>query len=209
MALGRGLSSLIPNRRVQDPADALEAIDSMVVVEETQETLAKEEPAQAEAASQSVGIPVFEEDDDDSVDEQESPVKNTFEDFSQLEGEPEMPIPQKPFVTPLELDPQEDSDLIDLAAQVSSAKQEQSVQEDVASPAVAEAVSQQEETVTADVVRQEEAETVSTWPCTRSAIRCRRSSRRVRSVLRDCRIGGRDSRSWLPVPSARCQVVED
>lgn len=89
MPLGRGLASLIPDRQVKDPDD-----------------------------DGTIGVPVIEEEESQAVETQAPkaiPVSNTFDDFSQLEGGEEMPLPVKPLVTPLELDPEKDADLIHLA----------------------------------------------------------------------------------------------
>lgn len=172
MALGRGLASLIPNRRIKNPDEALEngemeEIDSMEIVEEVAEETTPE------AIPAPIGIPVVEEDEDsfdtpietssvveetnepetieasqdvleanpdtpemttssleEVIDEIEAPeaaqtgIKDSFDDFGQLEGDDEVPLPVKPLVTPLELDPETDAELIDLARHGAPRKEE-------------------------------------------------------------------------------------
>lgn len=173
MAIGRGLASLIPNRRTQDldeDFDEIEAIDSMEEVENTAEDTptAEAEPAAEVESGNTVGIPVVEEDDEDGLDvpvaEEEAseemtaqvadepvaeveevetaegdevfdeleledddidtPIEDTFDDFGQLNDGEELPAPVKPLITPLELDPEEDADLIDIARQAARSKED-------------------------------------------------------------------------------------
>lgn len=205
MASGRGLASLIPNRRIQDPDDVeeVEEIDTMEEIglaEDEQQGAGTEDSGDDTA----VGVPVVEEDEDtpdeslaatenvtvdvqadgdelenemyepvadvpaeaaeDTItggdedvvededieeplaaleeeaiadDEREAvensaeleddvlpEIEDTFDDFSQLNDDEAMPMPAKPLVTPLELDPEQDADLIDLARKAARRKEE-------------------------------------------------------------------------------------
>lgn len=74
-------------------------------------------------------------------------LENSIDDFSQLEGEPEIPIPPKPAVTPLELDPENDADLYEIAEKAAQeTKMPEKVTASVAQVVVKKAVPSKSET---------------------------------------------------------------
>lgn len=149
MALGRGLASLIPNRWVKDPdeLDDIDAIDTMEgtegelsdeseedivgvpVVEEDEDSVdmpvAQEEAEEIVVQEQEEDEPLEQEEITAQVEDvpQEDTVEDSFDDFSQLNDGETLPMPGKPSTTPLELDPEEDADLIDLARQAARSKE--------------------------------------------------------------------------------------
>ncbi|MBI1833653.1 MAG: ParB/RepB/Spo0J family partition protein [Candidatus Andersenbacteria bacterium] len=131
MALGRGLASLIPHRKVQDADEVLDELDNQIEsADEVIETTVEE--------TQAVSIPVAQESDDNDLFETEEgeaesvevvtpektvehkPEEAIMEDFRQLEGGPEIEMPPKPNVTPLEFDPETDSDLFEIAGRAAA-----------------------------------------------------------------------------------------
>ncbi len=119
--LGRGLASLIPKRDASDAQDALDQIDKMELEEEM-----AAKPAAPKKAGKKVSV---------------------LEDFEQLDGDDAEPMPDKPLVTPLTLDPITDEVVVAAAV----------VAEEIVTPAAKKQVSVQE-------VTDEEEMTVSEEP---------------------------------------------
>lgn len=93
-ALGRGLASLIPRRESQNAKEVLDQIDSMEEIKETDVAASRSSSGRGEdantppaAAAAAKSIPVS-------------------EDFQDMEEMQDMPLPPKPNVTPLTMDPE-------------------------------------------------------------------------------------------------------
>lgn len=92
-ALGRGLASLIPKRDGKNAEEVLEQIDSMEELSSMSETTTRPLKVQNE----------------DEVPTPPAPAKKTVpvnEDFQDIEEMEDMPLPPKPNVTPLTMDPE-------------------------------------------------------------------------------------------------------
>ncbi|MEX2054924.1 MAG: ParB/RepB/Spo0J family partition protein [Candidatus Andersenbacteria bacterium] len=104
--LGRGLASLIPKRNSENAEDMLEQIDSMEdLAEEQTEAPAVEQPA-APVIEEEVETPEPVTPATEETAEVSTKQLNVVEEFEDLDALESSPLPSKPNVTPLTIDPE-------------------------------------------------------------------------------------------------------